>query len=129
MNNLSTNRILVVDDEPDIALSLKIGLENNGGFIVDIFDDPIEALSNFKAGKYDLLLLDIKMPKMDGFELYKEIKKKDDKVKICFLTASESYYDEFKGTFPKLNIRCFARKPVSIQELIKVVKEELLDKQ
>ena len=88
-----------------------------------------QQLSKFKAGKYDLLLLDIKMPKMDGFELYKEIKKKDDKVKICFLTASETYYDEFKGTFPKLNVRCFARKPVSIEELIKVVKEELLDKQ
>ncbi len=125
MNNVSPYRILVVDDEPDIAFALKVGLENNSGFIVDTFDDPIEALSNFKAGKYDLLLLDIKMPKMDGFELYKEIKKKDDKVKICFLTASESYYDEFKGTFPKLNIRCFARKPVTIEELTNAIKEEL----
>jgi DNA-binding response OmpR family regulator len=88
---------LIVDDEPDITSSLKIGLEYNEDdeFKVDTFNDPIEGLSNYKTGHYDLLLLDIKMPIMDGFDLYHEIKKIDDNVKIFFLTASEMYYEEF----------------------------------
>lgn len=70
----------------DITLLYKTGLEKNG-FLVDAFNDPFEALFSFKAGKYDLLLLNIKMPKMNGFELYREIQKIDDKVKVCFITA------------------------------------------
>ncbi len=66
------NRILVVDDEPDITLSLKLGLEDNG-FEVDTYNDPLQVLPNFKADFYDLLLIDIKMPQMDGFELYKKL--------------------------------------------------------
>ena len=66
---------MLVDDEPDITSTLKIGLQDNG-FEVDTFNDPIEVLSNFKAGSYDLIILDIKMPKMNGFELYKEIEKR-----------------------------------------------------
>jgi CheY-like chemotaxis protein len=62
----------------------------------DTFNDPQEALSNFKPGYYDLVILDFKMPKMDGFELYEKIKERDDKAKICFLTVSESYYEEFR---------------------------------
>ncbi|HEX5976881.1 MAG TPA: response regulator [Nitrososphaeraceae archaeon] len=63
------NRILIVDDEPDIAQVLKMGLEQNG-FAVDAYNNPLDATSNFKADLYDLLLIDIKMPKMNGFELY-----------------------------------------------------------
>lgn len=66
-------RILIVDDEEDIAYCFKIALEC-AGFIVDIFNDPIKSLSSYKAGAYDLLLLDIKMPQMNGFELYDKIK-------------------------------------------------------
>ena len=62
---------MLVDDEHDITFSLRIGLENNG-FAVDTFNDPKEALSNFKAGLYDLLLIDVKMPKMNGFELWRD---------------------------------------------------------
>jgi DNA-binding response OmpR family regulator len=69
---------LLVDDERDIALAFKIGLEDNG-FKVDAFDNPSKALSNFKAGFYDLLLLDIKMPKMNGFEAYQQMKEIDKK--------------------------------------------------
>jgi DNA-binding response OmpR family regulator len=86
---------LVVDDEPDITLALRLGLESQG-FQVDAFNDPTEALSNFRSDLYDLLLLDIKIPSMNGYELYDEMKKIDDKVKICFLTAFETCYDEFK---------------------------------
>lgn len=77
-------KILIVDDDTDITLAFKKGLENDG-FKVDVFNDPVEALSNFEASKYDLLLLDIRMPKMNGFELYKEMDKIDNDIKVCFI--------------------------------------------
>jgi two-component system response regulator ChvI len=117
-------KILIVDDEPDVTFTLKKGLEDEG-FQIDAFNDPLEALSYFKAGQYDMLLLDVKMPKLNGFELYKELKKIDNRVKICFITAFEFYYDEFRRVFPKLNVRCFARKPIAMDELAKILKEEL----
>ena len=117
-------KILIVDDEPDITLTLRIGLEDNG-FEVYTFNDPTEALSNFKAGYYDLLLLDIKMPKMNGFELYREITKMDKDVKVCFMTAFEIYYDDFRSLFPKLSLSCFANKPVSIDTLSRLLYAEL----
>jgi DNA-binding response OmpR family regulator len=119
---------LIVDDEPDITSSLKIGLEyyEDDEFKVDTFNDPIEALSNYKTGHYDLLLLDIKMPIMDGFDLYHEIKKIDDNVKILFLTASEMYYEEFRiKQYCELDKNIFLRKPISIYYLSKRIKEEL----
>ncbi|MDE1816955.1 MAG: response regulator, partial [Thaumarchaeota archaeon] len=79
-------KILVVDDEPDITASLKNGLQRKG-FEVDVYNDPTDALSNFRPDVYDLLLIDIRMPKMNGFELYREVKKKSNSVKICFFTA------------------------------------------
>ena len=88
-------RILVVDDEPDLTMLCKLALEYHG-FTVDTINDPQKALSNYKPGYYDLVILDIKMPEMDGFQLYNEIKKKDQKAKVCFLTASELYYQEFR---------------------------------
>jgi len=117
-------KILIVDDEPDVTFTLKKGLEDEG-FQIDAFNDPLEALSYFKAGQYDMLLLDVKMPKLNGFELYKELKKIDNRVKICFITAFEFYYDEFRRVFPKLNVRCFAKKPIAMDELAKILKEEL----
>ena len=119
------NRILLVDNEPDIALAFKMGLEDNG-FEVDSFDDPQIALSKFKAGLYDLLLLDIKMPKMNGIEFYQKMKEIDKKVKVCFITASEIYYykEIAKGLFPKLGIRRLTRKPIKIEDLVKELKQE-----
>jgi DNA-binding response OmpR family regulator len=121
---LLKNRILIVDDEPDIAQVLKMGLEKNG-FVVDIYNDPLDVVSNFKADSYDLLLLDIRMPKMTGFELYDRLHQIDEKAKICFITAYELYYDEFKRMFPKIKVDCFIRKPVSINDLARVIKDEL----
>ena len=114
------NKILVVDDEPDINLTLKVALED-GGFKVDTFNDPMLALENFKARSYDLLILDIKMPNMNGFELYREIKKVDNKVKVCFLTAGEMYYGTHQDIFDTLDADCFIRKPVENKELIERV--------
>ena len=121
------NRILIVDDEPDIAQVLKMGLEKNG-FAVDTYNDPLDAVYNFKADSYDLLLLDVKMPKMTGFELYSKLHQLDEKAKICFITAYEIYYDEFKRMFPKVKVECFIRKPVSIDNLARLIKDELQQK-
>jgi CheY-like chemotaxis protein len=121
----NNEHILLVDDEEDISKLFKIALER-AGFIVDMYNDPLQSLSNYRAGIYDLLLLDIKMPEMNGFELYKRIRQIDDKSKVCFMTAFEEYYDEFRKIFPDLkNNECFIRKPISMNDLIKSVKSHL----
>jgi two-component system, OmpR family, response regulator ChvI len=117
-------KILIVDDDADITLAFKKGLENDG-FKVDVFNDPLEALSNFEASKYDLLLLDIRMPKMNGFELYKEMDKIDNNVKVCFITAFEVYYEALREVFPSMEVECFIRKPIEIGNLVKRIKNEL----
>ncbi len=124
------NRILIVDDEPDIARLFKLGLEREGGFEVDVYNDPIIALSNYRPGIYDLLLLDIKMPEMNGLELYQNIREKykegnGGEIKVCFITAFEESYNEFRHLFPKLQIDCFIKKPISIDKLVEVVKTKL----
>jgi CheY-like chemotaxis protein len=114
-------RILAVDDEADLTMLCRLALEYHG-FNVNTFNDPQEALSNYKPGYYDLVILDIKMPKMDGFELYDKIKKKDPQAKICFLTASELYYEEFrKKEYYALDKNLFIRKPIDNEELLKEV--------
>jgi len=124
-NNSGKKRVLVVDDEPDISLILKMVLEDSG-FEVHSFEDPISALNSFEVGLYDLLILDIKMPEMDGFELYHEIRKKDNKVKICFLTASEMYYKKLRNEeFCSLNKDLFIQKPIENEELMKQINKIL----
>ncbi len=117
---MKKKRILIVDDEPDVNLALRIVLEDNN-FIVDSFNDPLRALENFKADMYDLAILDIKMPKKDGFEVYKEILKIDNRVKVCFLTAGDINYRSLKETFPTLDENQFIRKPIENIELIKQI--------
>jgi CheY-like chemotaxis protein len=114
-------KILVVDDEADLTLLCSLALEYYG-FKVDTFTDPQKALSNYKPGYYDLVILDIAMPKMDGFQLYDEIKKKDRKAKVCFLTASEMYYEEFrKKEYNAIDKNLFIRKPIQNEELLREV--------
>jgi two-component system, OmpR family, response regulator ChvI len=117
-------RIFLVDDDPDICLTLKMGLEERG-FVVDVFSDPTGALSNFKDYTYDLLLLDIQMPKMNGFELYREIQKIDSKVKACFITAFVVYYESLREIFPMANVSCFIKKPIEIDILVDRLRAEL----
>jgi DNA-binding response OmpR family regulator len=117
------NKVMIVDDELDLSLLLKTLLEENN-FKVDWYTDPILALNKFKRNFYDLLLLDIKMPKMNGFELYRELKKIEKRVKVCFLTAlTELYeYDKFKEEVsPKEDERYFIPKPIENEDLIKRV--------
>ena len=117
-------RILIVDDEPDITRLFKLILEQNG-FAVDAFNNPLSVLSNYKVGTYSLLLLDVKMPNMNGFELYKKIKNIDNKTPVCFITAYEEYISKFKKLFPKLEGDCFIKKPIEIQNLVKIVRSRL----
>ena len=116
----------MIDDEPDIIYSIKKVLENNG-FVVDSYNDPTLGLSNFKPGLYDLLLLDIRMPKMNGFELYQNMREIDSNVKICFLTASELFYEEYRrlDVYPRVNKERFIQKPIRTEELIHQLNEIL----
>ena len=124
---VAKRRLLIVDDEPDITLTLSSILEENG-FEVVSFNHPLLALRSFKPRYYELVILDIKMPKMDGFELYRQIKRKDNHVKVCFLTAVSEFieYEQYKKeTYPKMGERYFIAKPVSNDELIRRVNEML----
>jgi DNA-binding response OmpR family regulator len=120
-NTNKPRRILIVDDEPDIISVFKMVLEMND-FEVDAYNDPSLALSNFKQNAYGLVILDIRMPHINGFELYKKIRTIDDKVNVCFMTAFDDYRQEFKKSFPMLDeLKCFIRKPNAIEDLVKHV--------
>jgi DNA-binding response OmpR family regulator len=118
---IKRKRILVVDDESDLTLFYRMSLEYHG-FEVETFNDPRKALSNFKTDYYNLIILDIKMPNMDGFELYTELRKRDKKAKVCFLTASELYYKEFRmKEYTALDKSLFIRKPIGNEDMIKEI--------
>jgi DNA-binding response OmpR family regulator len=116
---------LAVDDDPDITLTVKMGLEDSGLFQVDTFNGPKLALSSFKPGLYDLALLDFKMPKMYGYELYDKMKKRDSKLKICFMTGTFTNYERLRAAFPTIEIECYIQKPVEIKDLVRRVTAEL----
>jgi CheY-like chemotaxis protein len=125
--NNKKKRILLVDDENDICFTFKETLEDSG-FITDTYNNPVSALNNFKPHIYDLVILDIKMPDMNGFELYKEIKKIDPNTKICFLTAGEEYYEELRKeeeycALDKEDL--FIQKPISNEEIIREINKRL----
>ena len=120
-------KLLIVDDEPDVISSFKMGLEMYG-YMVDAYTDPELALANFRPNTYHLLLLDINMPKMDGFKLFQQIEKKDPKAIVCFVTAYEMmYFEAFKEIFPDLDIGSFVRKPISIENLAKQIESRVLE--
>jgi two-component system response regulator ChvI len=127
-NDRKYKRILLVDDEPDVTYTLEIVLEDNG-FMVDSYTDPTLALSNFRPGLYDLLLLDIRMPTINGFDLYQKMKEIDSNVKICFLTASELFYEKYRkiSAYPRVDKEKFIQKPLRTEELIRRLNEILLD--
>lgn len=121
----SDARILIIDDEEDITSMLQKALEKHD-FKVTTYNDPVEALSNFRPSFYDLVLLDIKMPKMDGLELYQKLLSIDSKTKICFMTAFEFYYDALKELFPDTYTSiCFIKKPFGIQDFVKRISKEM----
>jgi DNA-binding response OmpR family regulator len=118
-------RILVVDDEPDIATALQIGLEA-GGFDVDALIDPELVLSNFRPSLYDLVLVDIRMPKMDGFELYEQLKNIDPDVKVCFLTADGMYHGKVREKERSdLSNDVLLQKPITTHDLIREINKKI----
>jgi DNA-binding response OmpR family regulator len=120
-------RLLFVDDNQDILFTIQNGLESYG-FLVDTFSNPSEALSSFKPELYDLVLIDIKMPQMSGFDFYQELRKKatyGTEIKACFITAYEIYFETLKKEFPELYGGCFIRKPIKIEDLVTKLNEEL----
>lgn len=116
--NRPLRRILLVDDEVDVISVFKMILEMNG-YEVDAYTDPTSALNDFKPNFYGLLLLDIRMPTINGFELYRKMRNIDDKVSVCFITAFEDYREEFKESFPMLDeFKYFIRKPKAVEDLV-----------
>ncbi len=126
-----SKRVLIVDDDPDITLTFKKGLEaeneksSNIFFEVSTYNDPINALSEFKPNLYDLLLVDINMPKMDGLEFSAKILEQDINVRVCFITATEINTRALREQYSSLSIGCFIKKPVTIENLVERVKAEL----
>lgn len=108
---------MIVDDEVDITDALKVGLERRG-FHVDTFNDPRAALQKFRPAHYDISILDIRMPKMNGFELYREMRKVDPRVNVCFLTAFDVHREEFEKMFPDVKVSAFLKKPITIERLV-----------
>jgi CheY-like chemotaxis protein len=115
-----TKNILFIDDEKDVTLTVKIILEQTGLFRVVTFNDPELALERFIPNIYALVLIDILMPKMGGFELYERLKKIDPYVKVGFLTASEMYHQKVREVeHCALNKELFLRKPISNEDLVR----------
>ena|ERR687883_30777 len=124
ISKYTKGKILLIDDEPDIAYLVKVGLERNG-FEVDGYTDPILALQNFRRGLYRLLVLDIKMPKIDGIQLLERIKKEDEKIRVCFFTASEEFASNYKSVLEHSNKFLFVSKPISISKMTKEIEQFL----
>ncbi|MFL6509013.1 MAG: response regulator [Nitrososphaeraceae archaeon] len=124
-DNNARKKILIVDDEPDVTFTIKVILTSNG-YEVDAFEDTEEALANFRKEAYFLAFLDIKMPKMNGFDLYKKLLEIDTQLKVCFLTALgefDDYYKQYKkeDVAPVWGIRHIVRKPIDNSKLLEEV--------
>jgi len=116
--------VLIVDDDPDMTSIFSLGLQDEG-FEVYTYNDPLEVLSQFRPNFYDLLLVDISMPKMNGIDLSRQLLELDPNVKICFITAGEANIEVLRELYPTRDIGCFIRKPVTIDQLVRRVKAEL----
>jgi DNA-binding response OmpR family regulator len=117
----NNHRILLVDDDPDIVQVLGRALKVKG-MQVDAYTSPQEALQSFKPHAYNLAILDIRMPTMTGFQLYREMRKVDSAISVCFLSAFEIQPNEFRSVFPSMNgVKIIIKKPISISELLKQI--------
>jgi CheY-like chemotaxis protein len=124
-------KILVVDDDPDLTLTFKLGLEldyddsDKIRFEVYTYNNPAVALSEFKPNFYDLLLTDIYMPDMNGFELCQKMLELDANIRVCFMSAAEVNIQALREVYPKVSFGCFIKKPVTIEYLVKRLLAEL----
>jgi CheY-like chemotaxis protein len=127
-----TKSILVVDDDQDTTLAVKSSLENENShmtnrisYLVHTYNFPTLALSEFKPKLYDLLLIDVEMPTMNGFEFSTKILEIDADPKICFMSAAEVNYEALREIYPSVSFGCFIKKPISLEHLVRRVKAEL----
>jgi len=121
---------MVIDDEKDVLAVVKRGLEYNG-FLVDAFDNPVEAIATFSQKQpdyYDMVLLDVRMPQMTGYEVYRVMRQINKRLQICFMTAQESLEEDFGRIFPDDLLDCVVKKPTKLVNLVKFVTERLARK-
>jgi DNA-binding response OmpR family regulator len=123
-NTAFSKTVLIIDDDPDVTTVFGLGLQDEG-FDVYTYNDPLEALSQFRPNFYDLLLIDINMPKMNGIDLSIRILELDTNVKICFVTAGEANIEVLRELYPTRSIGCYIKKPVTIENLVRRIKVEL----
>ena len=129
-NHRFWKRILIVDDDEDVTLTFKAGIEKNNNdpnTRIEVYtsNDPMSALLEFKPNFFDLLLVDINMPHMNGFQLCKKILAIDINVRICFMSAVEINHEGLREIYPSLGLGCFIRKPVTIDYLLTRIRSEL----
>jgi DNA-binding response OmpR family regulator len=128
-----SKRILIVDDDPDITFTFKKAFEeanrisggNKVSFHVNTYNDPLLALSEFKPDFYDLMLVDINMPKMNGFDFCVKVFEVDLNPKVCFISSALINQEALKEQYPSLSFGCFIEQPITIDNLIRRVKAEL----
>ena len=118
-------RILVIDDDPDIVFTIRVGLESDPTMQVFGFDNPVTALVEFKPNFYELLLIDVNMPLLDGFQLAQNLVRRDLNVRVCFMTSGEINMDAAREVHPLKSIGCFIKKPIAAEELITRIRAEL----
>ena len=120
-------KILIIDDEEDITFILRIILERNN-FTVYTFNDPIIALSNYHPHCYDLVILDLKLPQISGFEIHDRIRAMDRETKVCFLTSSELIHEKYlNNQCNRADKKLFIQKPVENQLLVRKINDMLND--
>ena len=124
-------RVLVVDDDPDITLAFKVGLDgyysgNRRRFEVYAYNNPSIVLSEFKPNFYDLLLTDINMPHLNGFELSQKILELDSNIRVCFMSAADVNIEALREVYPEVDFGSFVKKPVGIKYLAKILLAEFI---
>jgi CheY-like chemotaxis protein len=119
-------RVMVIDDEPDITSGIAGCLEDQ--YRVEVHNNPSEAISKFSKGKFDVVLIDIKMPRINGFELYKTLSRMDRDASYCFMTAFEIRLPEFQKLFPSSHVDLFLKKPFTAKDLISVIERQAIQK-
>ena len=118
-------RILVVDDNPDIVFTLRVGLESDPTVQIFSYDNPVTALVEFKPNFYDLLLIDVNMPLLDGFQLAQNLVRRDLNIRVCFMTSGEININAAREVHPLKSIGCFIKKPITTEQLLRRIKAEL----
>jgi DNA-binding response OmpR family regulator len=123
---------LIIDDNPDITTTFKMGIESSNNYAdhdkrieVYTYNDPLAALSEFRPHFYDLLLIDINLPSMNGFELCEKMLIIDINVRVCFMTSGEVNREALREIYPAISLGCFIKKPVTIAYLVNRIKAEL----